>query len=685
MAVAVYSSDLTTINLATGTWFEPTGATAGGGPASDTDYFIINAACMSKTFNTVLIGGMATDYASNISITSGSAVFMWLYFGAPNAIELRANNGYAAIIGNTSVLDTCADYRIWPVIGRDTYTYGGWRCVAVDPTITTGTTVYGSPSGAWRVFGSLVDGYVAVSKGNPMGNGGIRWGKTLQIVSGDASGYGTFAGAATKNDANDGTAGYNRWGLFQAVDGGYLQKGLFLMGTAGTAVDFRDSNKNITIDNSLFVSAAFNTFEVRNASSRVDWTGIQISSLCTVSPGNFVATNNADLNFDTCTFNDMNTFIFQSASTILSSTFRRCSQITAGGANFSGSTVTGYTGASDTSALVWTPATDPDGLLDNMVFIKGTTSTHAIEFGTSSPTTLTLNNITFTGYNASNGQTDSAVYIKRTTGAVIIEYSGTIPSYKSDGATVTLSNPKTLTITVKDESNVVVAGAQVYIQKSSSETGEYGHPANPYTSHASSNARGDGDFVITQTIESDNPATGWINVKDNTNKTEQAYRYASMTSPTFTFPTAVTGTDNGTGTSTTINETGIGAKNIVEGDTIHNSSSPYQWAMVLSVSTNSVTTTALSASGSWSGLTYAVHTLSQAYVSTDTACVPLMNEETNGSGVATESYNLGASMAVDIRVRLSTGTTKYFPYKTTDTISGNLSITAVLIEDTIIG
>ena len=61
-----------------------------------------------------------------------------------------------------------------------------------------------------------------------------------------------------------------------------------------------------------------------------------------------------------------------------------------------------------------------------------------------------------------------------------------------------------------------------------------------------------------------------------------------------------------------------------------------------------------------------------------------MNEETNASGIASESYNYGGEMDVDIRVRLSTGSTKYFPYKTTATISGNMSVTAVLIEDTII-
>jgi len=140
---------------------------------------------------------------------------------------------------------------------------------------------------------------------------------------------------------------------------------------------------------------------------------------------------------------------FKSGQIVTGNTFNNCGQILAGGADLDGSKVAGYEGTTDTGALSWTPATDPNGLLDNMTFIKGTASTHAIEFGVSSPLSMTLTGIDFSGYNASDGQTDSALLIRRTSGTVaiaLVDCTGTI-KYKSLGATVTLTASKSATFT----------------------------------------------------------------------------------------------------------------------------------------------------------------------------------------------------------------------------------------------
>ena len=62
----------------------------------------------------------------------------------------------------------------------------------------------------------------------------------------------------------------------------------------------------------------------------------------------------------------------------------------------------------------------------------------------------------------------------------------------------------------------------------------------------------------------------------------------------------------------------------------------------------------------------------------------LMNEDTLGTGYATESYNYLADVDVYVRARKSfTGQTKYIPYSTTGTIkSTGLTIKATLAEDT---
>jgi len=58
---------------------------------------------------------------------------------------------------------------------------------------------------------------------------------------------------------------------------------------------------------------------------------------------------------------------------------------------------------------------------------------------------------------------------------------------------------------------------------------------------------------------------------------------------------------------------------------------------------------------------------------------------TNGSGVATTTFNYSVDTAITIRVRMaSSGTTKYFPYQATGTITATgFSVTATLIKDTI--
>ena len=135
------------------------------------------------------------------------------------------------------------------------------------------------------------------------------------------------------------------------------------------------------------------------------------------------------------------------------------------GADLRGATFSGCTAAANSSYLGWNVATDPDGLLDDASFTVGATATHAIEFGTTSPTDITLRGIAFSGYNASNAQNDSTLHVRRTTGTVTINLvgcSGNI-SYRTDGATVVLVvDPVTFTLTAIDSSTgSAIQGAQV--------------------------------------------------------------------------------------------------------------------------------------------------------------------------------------------------------------------------------
>jgi hypothetical protein len=146
--------------------------------------------------------------------------------------------------------------------------------------------------------------------------------------------------------------------------------------------------------------------------------------------------------------------------------FSNCDQIDCGtGADISGSTITGYNGEADTSAILWTPNLDPDGELDGITITKSDTAHHAIEFGTASPLTMTIRDWTTSGFNASNGQTDSTIHVKRTSGTVTINTPGGSGnfSYKTDGATVVVQNSVDLTVTVKDTGGTALVGVRVAI------------------------------------------------------------------------------------------------------------------------------------------------------------------------------------------------------------------------------
>jgi len=212
----------------------------------------------------------------------------------------------------------------------------------------------------------------------------------------------------------------------------------------------------------------FNEILVEHADSIIDLTVCTFRGLGTNSPGRFeMITSAATVDMVGCTFLDWGDIILGTGASLLSCNFINTDTITANGADLTGSNVEGYEVAADTSPLIWNVATDPDGLLDDMSFTKGTLATHAIEFGTSSPTSITLRGIDFSGYHADNGENDSTFHIKRTSGTVtitIVGGSGNL-SYKTAGATVTIiNNPGTLSLHVTDiGTGSDIVGARCYV------------------------------------------------------------------------------------------------------------------------------------------------------------------------------------------------------------------------------
>lgn len=148
--------------------------------------------------------------------------------------------------------------------------------------------------------------------------------------------------------------------------------------------------------------------------------------------------------------------------------------ITASGAIFTGVTVREPTVAADASALLWNDAGDPDGNLDDCTFVKhSSTAHHAIEFGSSAPTTMTLTGIDFQNFNASNGNNDSALNFTDGSGknytVNLVGCSGNI-SYKVAGtSTVTLVTSVPVTVEVVDEADAPIQNVQVAVYVGATE------------------------------------------------------------------------------------------------------------------------------------------------------------------------------------------------------------------------
>jgi hypothetical protein len=151
----------------------------------------------------------------------------------------------------------------------------------------------------------------------------------------------------------------------------------------------------------------------------------------------------------------MGVFGFESNATISRCLFLRTDEVTANTADMSGSQFVDCKAAADGACVIWDVAADPDTYLENTDFdsTNSPNAIHAIEFGTNSPTSMTLRGIDFTGFNATTGQNDSTFNILRNTGSVsinLVDCTSDVTltnSYKTAGATVTITANTSITLT----------------------------------------------------------------------------------------------------------------------------------------------------------------------------------------------------------------------------------------------
>lgn len=470
--MATYGTDL--VVLATGsdgesgTWTEFLGWSSGGNPGAETENFIQGTQSQSQSFGNATTGkSIAFDAGSDISasIPSNDVVMGWVYMGAPTNMYNYSTGGHRFAIAADNGGVPSVNMDMWSISGDDRAPnpYGGWWNIAIDPTHTPDYTTGTGAGGVMWYFGSMIGDTtlgirVKIQKGNPHAVDGMRMGRGEIYCTGTGA---TFTLMAADNDLVA-----NRWGLLQDTGGdSFLWKGLMSLGQSGTSATFTASNQNIKIDDTAKTYAGFNKIEIRNASTSVTWNNISFSAAGTFAPGLFeMVENAATVDLTGCTFNNMGTFIFLSNAALTGCNWNGCGVITHGGATFLNSNFAGYEGTAGTAYLVYNETPDPDGELDGCEFTKGTAATHAIEFGASTPSSITLRDGVYSGYNAANGNNDSTFY-NNTGGALTINVVGATGnvSYRNGaGASTTIvADPVTLLVTVQTTDGTKIEDARV--------------------------------------------------------------------------------------------------------------------------------------------------------------------------------------------------------------------------------
>ena len=296
-------------------------------------------------------------------------------------------------------------------------------------------------------------------------------------------------------------------------------------GSINAVCDFRDSNRTITIANTKKVPTAFNTIEVRNASTNIAWTGINITALGTISKGTFTVTDDATIAKTSCTFTDMNTFVYMSNSTLTNTIYRRCGQVTQASAIFDTCT---FDQSTASIALV---SNAVESVTDCIFNSDGTG--HAVNIGNITSTqTLNWNNY-LSGYVAGatgspitpGTSSNEAILCNVSNGQTLTINVGSgysIPSVKNDGTgTVNVTAGQVTTgITIKDlTSSVLLENARVLVWVTNNNN--YFYQATPTSITGSgttatvtqtSHGMKTGDYVIVEGVTNDDVYNGAFSI-----------------------------------------------------------------------------------------------------------------------------------------------------------------------------
>lgn len=509
MVAPSYATNLTNITLAENTTGWSALGGGGAGLSASPDIAVEGTNAVDKQITNAEKG----QEFSFTAVTPGANehFYVWIANTTPGLINTLANRGLAMVAGNSN-----ANLMQFHLTGSDVFKLEeAFYCWVIRYVNTTNTsrpyrTIWnGTPGTTVGSVGATMFTTTTV-KGANLGVDAIRRGNTVTVTAGDSGTPATWDAFATY--AHNST---RRWGIVQPSPGGATIMGGVIWGTGATAVYSRDSNRTIAVRDTEHSLSTLSYIEFNNASSDVVWDNVGLVALGTNARGRIIVNNNAPVTWKNSVLQGINTTTDGGTNSVWDGdTWTGCNAVTAAGGSFLNTNHITPTVAADASSLIWNLATDTNNKLNGSTFSKGTNAHHAINFGASSPTSVTLTDCTFTGFNTTtNEQNDSTFFVDKASGTMTINIAGsgtaaanlTYKRQASSTCTVTISGSVTVTVNVKDGSGNAIEGASVRVEQD---------PSGTLISQGSTNASGVYTFAYTgstpQNVLTKVRLKGWV-------------------------------------------------------------------------------------------------------------------------------------------------------------------------------
>jgi len=442
LAAGVYNTDLKDINLCeTTTDFSALGG-GGAGLGAGVDFAIQGTNAVDKQVSNSL-KGMVYDTGSAITLGADEHIFIWMICSTPGITSIQSLGGLRITVGTATNA-----YREWYVNGSDTLPEGGMNNYAIH-TSSTADNTQGSPGANPQFFGGQAD-VTATSRGVNFALDAMRYGTGFYLTEGDATTPITFESASVVNDSNA-----NRYGIFEAIPGGFSQKGRFVIGQDPnfntTQSYFIDNNKSILFKDTPQSLSDFSQIIIDHPSTFFSLRAITLTAEGTNNPGQIIFNDSSTTgSIVNCQFNSIGKTFLKANVQTTGSSFNSTDTIFQSGSTIFDSVFRTTTGVSS-SMLV----DDPSKLSFNTFDNEG--SKHGIEVVVTGSYVFQAN--IFNNFD-SGSNANEALYFNPPggTGDLTLQVTGggtTVEFRNASSGTVTIENNASITVTqLKDNTEV---------------------------------------------------------------------------------------------------------------------------------------------------------------------------------------------------------------------------------------